>query len=42
MATALGVHCLTVTVVAGNGLLIPRERRRAAPAAAATPAPQPT
>ncbi|MET7687363.1 DUF4267 domain-containing protein [Streptomyces sp. NPDC005483] len=40
VATALGVHCLTATVMVVNGLLMMRETRTAA-AAPATPAPQP-
>jgi hypothetical protein len=40
MATALGVHCLTATLMVVNGLLILRETRKVA-AAPATPAPQP-
>ncbi|MFE9367679.1 DUF4267 domain-containing protein [Streptomyces sp. NPDC006978] len=39
-ATALGIHCLTATLMVGNGLLILRETRTVA-AAPATPAPQP-
>jgi hypothetical protein len=38
MATALGVHCLTATLMVVNGLLILRETRKVA---AATPALQP-
>lgn len=44
VATALGVHCLTATLMVLNGLLILHETRKAAAAAAttpATPAPQP-
>jgi Domain of unknown function (DUF4267) len=41
VATALGVHCLTATLMVVNGLLILHETRKAAPAPAA-PAPQPT
>lgn len=40
MATALGVHCLTATLMVINGLLIIRETRKVA-AAPAAPAPQP-
>ncbi|WCD90132.1 hypothetical protein KPP03845_106557 [Streptomyces xanthophaeus] len=40
MATALGVHGLTATLMVVNGLLIMRETRNTA-AALATPAPQP-
>ncbi|MEV7282123.1 DUF4267 domain-containing protein [Streptomyces sp. NPDC093111] len=40
VATALGVHCLTATLMMLNGLLILRETRRAA-TAPATPALQP-
>ncbi|MFF0747944.1 DUF4267 domain-containing protein [Streptomyces sp. NPDC004267] len=40
VGTALGVHCLTATLMLGNGLLITRETRRSA-AAPATSAPQP-
>jgi hypothetical protein len=40
MATALGVHCLTATLMVVNGLLIMRETPKVA-AAPATPAPQP-
>jgi TRAP-type C4-dicarboxylate transport system permease small subunit len=40
MATALGVHCLTATLMVVNGLLILRETRKVA-AAPATPALQP-
>ncbi|MEV6839068.1 DUF4267 domain-containing protein [Streptomyces sp. NPDC051133] len=40
VATALGVHCLTATLMVVNGLLMMRETRNVA-AAAATPAPQP-
>ncbi|MET7461757.1 DUF4267 domain-containing protein [Nonomuraea sp. NPDC005501] len=39
VATALGVHCLTATLMVGNGLLLMRETRKVA-AAPATPAPQ--
>ncbi|MGW8889888.1 DUF4267 domain-containing protein [Streptomyces sp. NPDC055749] len=41
VATALGVHCLTATLMVVNGLLITRETRNVAVAAPATPAPQP-
>ncbi len=42
VATALGVHCLTATLMVVNGLLIMRETRNvAAKAAPETPAPQP-
>ncbi|WNM35878.1 DUF4267 domain-containing protein [Streptomyces sp. Li-HN-5-11] len=40
VATALGVHCLTGTLMVVNGLLLVRETRNSA-AAPATPAPQP-
>jgi len=40
IATALGVHCLTATLMVVNGLLIMRETRKVA-AAPATPALQP-
>ncbi|MGW6202856.1 DUF4267 domain-containing protein [Streptomyces sp. NPDC055089] len=40
VATALGVHCLTATLMVVNGLLIMHETRNVA-AAPATPAPQP-
>lgn len=40
VATALGVHCLTATLMVVNGLLMMRETRKVA-AAPATPAPQP-
>ncbi|MFF2503100.1 DUF4267 domain-containing protein [Streptomyces sp. NPDC058067] len=40
VATALGVHCLTATLMVVNGLLILRETRTVA-AAPVTPAPQP-
>ncbi|MEU1806713.1 DUF4267 domain-containing protein [Streptomyces sp. NPDC019937] len=40
VATAFGVHCLTATLMAVNGLLILRETRKVA-AAPATPARQP-
>ncbi|OIJ87115.1 DUF4267 domain-containing protein [Streptomyces monashensis] len=40
VATALGVHCLTATLMVVNGLLILRETRKDA-AAPAIPAPQP-
>ncbi|MFJ6431624.1 DUF4267 domain-containing protein [Streptomyces sp. NPDC091416] len=40
LATALGVHCLTATLMVVNGLLIMRETRSVA-AAAARPVPQP-
>ncbi|MBX7555403.1 DUF4267 domain-containing protein [Streptomyces sp. NPDC004232] len=39
LATALGIHCLTATLMTANGLLILRETRKDA-AAPATPAPQ--
>ncbi|SNX61923.1 uncharacterized protein DUF4267 [Streptomyces sp. TLI_55] len=39
VATALGVHCLTATLMAASGLLFLHETRRAA--APAAPAPQP-
>ncbi|MFF1699563.1 DUF4267 domain-containing protein [Streptomyces sp. NPDC058257] len=39
VATALGVHCLTATLMVVTGLLILRETRRI-PAAPAAPAPQ--
>jgi hypothetical protein len=40
VATALGVHALTATLMVVNGLLLLRETRTVA-AAPATPAPQP-
>lgn len=40
VATALGIHCLTATLMVVNGLLILRETRTVA-AAPASPAPQP-
>ncbi len=40
VATALGVHCLTATLMVANGLLITYETRNVT-AAPATPAPQP-
>ncbi|CAM5376004.1 hypothetical protein [Streptomyces purpurascens] len=40
VATALGVHFLTATLMVVNGLLIMRETRKVA-AAPETPAPQP-
>ncbi|MDI2130442.1 DUF4267 domain-containing protein [Yinghuangia seranimata] len=40
VATALGVHCLTATLMVVNGLLFLRETRKVA-AAPAAPAPQP-
>ncbi|MET8744820.1 DUF4267 domain-containing protein [Streptomyces sp. NPDC004728] len=40
VATALGVHCLTATLMVVNGLLIIRETRKVV-AAPAAPAPQP-
>ncbi|MFE4214851.1 DUF4267 domain-containing protein [Streptomyces sp. NPDC056844] len=40
VATALGIHCLTATLMVVNGLLILRETREIAPTPA-TPAPQP-
>ncbi|MEU9088764.1 DUF4267 domain-containing protein [Streptomyces sp. NPDC048428] len=40
VATALGVHCLTATLMVVNGLLIMHETRNVA-AAPKTPAPQP-
>lgn len=40
VATALGVHCLTATLMVVNGLLIVHETRNAA-VAQRTPAPQP-
>ena len=40
MATALGIHCLTATLMVVNGLLIMHETRKVA-AAPATPALQP-
>ncbi|KOU26447.1 small membrane hydrophobic protein [Streptomyces sp. WM6372] len=40
VATALGVHCLTATLMVVNGLLIMRETRNVA-AAPETPVPQP-
>jgi hypothetical protein len=40
VATALGVHCLTATLMVVTGLLIMRETRKPA-AAPATPVPQP-
>ncbi|MBL1289437.1 DUF4267 domain-containing protein [Streptomyces sp. For3] len=40
VATALGIHCLTATLMVINGLLILRETRTVA-AAPASPAPQP-
>jgi hypothetical protein len=39
VAIALGIHCLTATLMVVNGLLMMRETRRVA-AAPATPAPQ--
>ncbi|MFD4901089.1 DUF4267 domain-containing protein [Streptomyces sp. NPDC058411] len=40
VSTALGIHCLTATLMVVNGLLILRETRTVA-AAPASPAPQP-